>query len=112
MGPEPVGPQSVGPVRFGVLGTVTAWNAERPLALGGPRQRAVLARLIVARRHVVPVTRLIDDLWDDPPERALGTVRTFVAALRKAVEPDRPHRAPARLLVTEGPGYALRAAPD
>ncbi|MFI1676195.1 BTAD domain-containing putative transcriptional regulator [Streptomyces sp. NPDC020607] len=99
-------------VRFGVLGPVTAWDSGGPLALAGPRQRAVLARLIVARRHVVPVTRLIDDLWDDPPERALGTVRTFVAALRKALEPDRPHRAPARLLVTEGPGYALRAAPD
>ncbi|MEW2390934.1 BTAD domain-containing putative transcriptional regulator [Streptomyces venezuelae] len=92
---------------------MAAWTSDGPIALAGPRQRAVLARLIVARRHVVPVTRLIDDLWDDdPPERALGTVRTFVAALRKALEPDRPHRAPARLLVTEGPGYALRAAPD
>ncbi|MEU5688394.1 SARP family transcriptional regulator [Streptomyces venezuelae] len=92
---------------------MAAWNSDGPIALAGPRQRAVLARLIVARRHVVPVTRLIDDLWDDdPPERALGTVRTFVAALRKALEPDRPHRAPARLLVTDGPGYALRAAPD
>ncbi|MET8689184.1 BTAD domain-containing putative transcriptional regulator [Streptomyces sp. NPDC004732] len=99
-------------VRFGVLGPVAAWNSDGPLALAGPRQRAVLARLIVARRHVVPVPRLIDDLWEDPPERALGTVRTFVAALRKVLEPDRPHRAPARLLVTEGPGYVLRAAPD
>lgn len=99
-------------VGFGVLGPVTAWNPDGPLALAGPRQRAVLARLVVARRHVVPVPRLIDDLWEDPPERALGTVRTFVAALRKVLEPDRPHRAPARLLVTEGPGYALRAAPD
>ncbi|MFD6433717.1 BTAD domain-containing putative transcriptional regulator [Streptomyces venezuelae] len=105
-------PEPSGAVRFGVLGPVAAWNSDGPLALAGPRQRAVLARLIVARRHVVPVARLIDDLWDDPPERALGTVRTFVAALRKALEPDRPHRAPARLLVTEGPGYALRAAPD
>ncbi|MEV0254571.1 BTAD domain-containing putative transcriptional regulator [Streptomyces sp. NPDC050732] len=99
-------------VVFGVLGPVGAWDADGPLALRGPRQRAVLARLIVARRHVVPVTRLIDDLWEDPPERALGTVRTFVGALRKALEPDRPRRAPARLLVTEGPGYALRAEPD
>ncbi|MFK4069841.1 BTAD domain-containing putative transcriptional regulator [Streptomyces sp. NPDC029674] len=99
-------------VAFEVLGPVGARNAAGPLALRGPRQRAVLARLIVARRHVVPVGRLIDDLWEDPPERALGTVRTFVAALRKALEPDRPRRAPARLLVTEGPGYALRAAPD
>ncbi|MEV7192525.1 BTAD domain-containing putative transcriptional regulator [Streptomyces sp. NPDC093510] len=99
-------------VEFGVLGPVAAWRADEPLALQGPRQRAVLARLIVARRHVVPVTRLIDDLWEDPPERALGTVRTFVAALRKVLEPDRPRRAPARLLVTEGPGYVLRAGPD
>jgi DNA-binding SARP family transcriptional activator len=39
-------------------------------------------------------------------------VRTFVASLRRAIEPQRPARAPARLLVTEGSGYALRAEPD
>jgi DNA-binding SARP family transcriptional activator len=73
----------------------------------------VLARLIVARRRVVPVDRLVDDLWDgDPPAGAVGAVRTFVAALRRALEPGRPPRAPSRLLVTEGPGYALRAEPD
>ena len=42
----------------------------------------------------------------------MGAVRTFVAELRRALEPDRPPRTPARLLVTEPPGYALRAAPD
>ncbi|MEV5704027.1 BTAD domain-containing putative transcriptional regulator [Actinoallomurus sp. NPDC052274] len=101
-------------VVFGVLGPVTAWGpAEDAIDLRGPRHRAVLARLITARGHVVPVTRLADDLWaDDPPADAVGAVRTFVAALRRAVEPDRPPRAPARLLVTEGPGYALRADPD
>ncbi|MYR59075.1 SARP family transcriptional regulator, partial [Streptomyces sp. SID625] len=36
----------------------------------------------------------------------------FVGDLRRALEPDRPPRTPPRLLVTEGPGYALRAAPD
>ncbi|MDI3421532.1 AfsR/SARP family transcriptional regulator [Streptomyces luteolus] len=97
-------------VTFGVLGAVAAWDAEqRPLALKGPRHRAVLARLIVARRQVVPVARLVADLWEEPPKDATGTVRTFVAALRRAVEPDRPPRTPPRLLVTEGPGYALRA---
>ncbi|MCO5995933.1 winged helix-turn-helix domain-containing protein [Actinoallomurus sp. WRP9H-5] len=81
--------------------------------LKGPRHRAVLARLIMARGRVVSVTRLVDDLWaDDPPSDAVGAVRTFVAALRRGLEPDRPPRAPARLLVTEGPGYALRAEPD
>ncbi|MER6947483.1 BTAD domain-containing putative transcriptional regulator [Nonomuraea sp. NPDC000554] len=100
-------------VLFGVLGPVTAWDdAGDAIALKGPRHRAVLARLIIARRRVVPVTRLVDDLWPDPPADAVGAVRTFVAALRRALEPRRPPRAPARLLVTEGPGYALRAEPD
>ncbi len=98
-------------VTFGVLGAVTAWRGPHVLALKGPRHRAVLARLILARRRVVPVARLVEDLWDTPPPRAVGAVRTFVGDLRRALEPDRPPRAPARLLVTEGPGYALRAAP-
>ncbi|WAP57662.1 AfsR/SARP family transcriptional regulator [Streptomyces sp. S465] len=100
-------------VWFGVLGPVVAWDADgRAIALKGPRHRAVLARLIVARRRVVPVSRLVEDLWTEPPPGAVGAVRTFVAALRRALEPRRPPRAPARLLVTEGPGYALRADPD
>ncbi|MFF6982515.1 BTAD domain-containing putative transcriptional regulator [Streptomyces sp. NPDC008343] len=99
---------------FGVLGPVTAWDADgNAIDLKGPRHRSVLARLLVAKGHVVPVSRLVDDLWrDDPPARAVGAVRTFVAALRRALEPDRPPRTPARLLVTDGPGYALRAAKD
>ncbi|MFG3248729.1 BTAD domain-containing putative transcriptional regulator [Streptomyces sp. NPDC048187] len=99
-------------VTFGVLGAVTARRDGRVLALKGPRHRAVLARLVLARRQVVPVARLVADLWGEPPPRATGAVRTFVGDLRRALEPDRPPRAPARLLVTEGPGYALRAAPD
>ncbi|MFG2075129.1 BTAD domain-containing putative transcriptional regulator [Nonomuraea maritima] len=100
-------------VVFGVLGPVVAWDDAGDLVrLRGPRHRAVLARLIVARGRVVPVTGLVDDLWEDPPPGAVGAVRTFVAALRRALEPRRPPRAPARLLVTVGPGYALHAAPD
>ncbi|MFE0254198.1 BTAD domain-containing putative transcriptional regulator [Streptomyces sp. NPDC059010] len=98
---------------FGVLGPVTAWDADGDaIALKGPRHRSVLARLIVARRRVVPVSRLVDDLWTEPPADAVGAVRTFVAALRRALEPGRPPRSPARLLVTDGPGYALRAPKD
>ncbi|WP_066941822.1 AfsR/SARP family transcriptional regulator [Microtetraspora fusca] len=100
-------------VAFGVLGPVVAWDdAGDELALKGPRHRAVLARLIVARRRVVPVSRLVAELWDEPPAGAVGAVQTFVAALRRVLEPDRPPRSPARLLVTEGSGYALRAAPE
>jgi DNA-binding SARP family transcriptional activator len=97
------------PVRFGVLGPVTAWDdAGREVALKGPRHRAVLARLIVARGRVVPVDTLVRDLWTAPPEGAVAAVRTFVAALRRALEPDRAPRTRPTLLVTDGPGYALR----
>ncbi|MDT0270224.1 AfsR/SARP family transcriptional regulator [Streptomyces sp. DSM 44915] len=100
-------------VTVGVLGPVAAWDADgRPLGLKGPRHRAVLARLVVARRRVVPVPRLVADLWDEPPKDAVSALRTFVAALRRALEPDRPPRARPRLLVTEGPGYALRLADE
>ncbi len=100
-------------VEFGVLGAVAAWDETgEPIALKGPRHRAVLARLLVARRRVVPVPRLVEDLWaGNPPADAVGTLRTFVAGLRRALEPERPRRTPSRLLVTEGPGYALRAEP-
>ncbi|MFV2116495.1 BTAD domain-containing putative transcriptional regulator [Micromonospora sp. LOL_025] len=100
-------------VRFGVLGPVVAWDGVgAPIDLKGPKHRAVLARLLVGRGRVVPVDRLVDDLWEEPSPGAVGSVRTFVAALRRALEPQRPPREPARLLVTEGPGYALRVAPD
>ncbi|WP_198533469.1 BTAD domain-containing putative transcriptional regulator, partial [Streptomyces sp. AcH 505] len=96
---------------FGVLGPLTARNEHGPVDLKGLRHRAVLARLLIARGRVVPVARLVDDLWDEPPKGAVGAVQTFVGALRKTLEPDRPPRTPARLLVTAEPGYALRADP-
>ncbi|MFF0370487.1 BTAD domain-containing putative transcriptional regulator [Micromonospora sp. NPDC005087] len=99
-------------VTFGVLGPVTAATESGPVPLKGPRQRTVLGRLLIARGRVVPVDRLVDDLWEVPPEGAVGAIRTFVADLRRALEPDRPPRQPPRLLVTEPPGYVLRAAPD
>ncbi|MFD6565634.1 BTAD domain-containing putative transcriptional regulator [Micromonospora profundi] len=99
-------------VTFGVLGPVTAATEQGPVALKGPRQRTVLARLLIARGRVVPVERLVDDLWESPPDGAVGAIRTFVADLRRALEPDRPPRQPPRLLVTEPTGYVLRAAPD
>jgi DNA-binding SARP family transcriptional activator len=101
------------PVRFGVLGPVTACDERgEPITLHGPRHRAVLARLLVARGRVVPVAMLVEDLWADPPVAAVGAIRTFVGDLRRGLEPERPPRSPARLLVTAGPGYALRPEPS
>ncbi|MEV0596862.1 BTAD domain-containing putative transcriptional regulator [Nonomuraea cavernae] len=59
-----------------------------------------------------PVDLLAVDLWEDPPEGAVGSIRTFVGALRRALEPDQPPRTPPSLIVTVGTGYALRAAVD
>ncbi|WP_197093446.1 AfsR/SARP family transcriptional regulator, partial [Nonomuraea sp. SBT364] len=97
---------------FRVLGPLEAVGEGGPVPLRGPRHRAVLARLLVARGRVVPVDRLVEDLWGEPAEGAVSAVRTFVSDLRRALEPDRAPRQPARLLVTAAPGYALRAAAD
>ncbi|MDT7802286.1 MAG: hypothetical protein QOI78_5719, partial [Actinomycetota bacterium] len=69
-------------VWFGVLGPLVAEDERGPVALKGPRHRAVLARLLIARGRVVPVDVLVGDLWPDPPDGAVGALQTFVAALR------------------------------
>jgi DNA-binding SARP family transcriptional activator len=95
-----------------VLGPVAAWGAGAvALDLKGPRHRAVLARLAVAHGRVVPLGLLIEDLWEVPPAGAAGAIRTFVGALRRAIEPGRPPRTGFQVLVTQGPGYALRTGP-
>ncbi|GAA4974253.1 AfsR/SARP family transcriptional regulator [Yinghuangia aomiensis] len=96
-------------MRIDVLGVVRALRDDgSTVDLGGPRHREVLARLVAADGRTVTTDTLVDDLWADPPARAVGALRTFVAALRRALEPDRPPRTPPRLIVTDGPGYALR----
>ncbi|WP_371500887.1 AAA family ATPase [Kitasatospora sp. NBC_00374] len=98
-------------VALTVLGPLTALVDGRPVALGGPRQRAVLARLLVARGEVVPVDRLIEDLWSGrPPAKAAASLQAYVSNLRRLLEPGRGPREPARLLVSRAPGYALDLA--
>ncbi|MFC4906549.1 BTAD domain-containing putative transcriptional regulator [Actinomadura gamaensis] len=92
-----------------VLGAFEAVVRGGPVDLGGPRQRSVLARLVAAHGRLVPADRLVDDLWPDgAPPRAAAGLQSFVSHLRRALEPDRPPRTPARVLVTAPPGYALR----
>ncbi|MET1034063.1 MAG: BTAD domain-containing putative transcriptional regulator [Arthrobacter sp.] len=95
-------------VTLGVLGPLMAHDGHGVLAIGGWRQRAVLARLLVARGQTVSADRLIDDLWgDEPPARALLSLQTYVSRLRRVLEPVRPARAPATVLLTVPPGYRL-----
>ncbi|MFI6786502.1 BTAD domain-containing putative transcriptional regulator [Nonomuraea sp. NPDC050383] len=98
---------------FTALGPFHAWSDGVPLDLGGRRQRAVLARLLVAGGRAVPVTTLIDELWPgDPPAQALSTIQGYVSRLRRALEPGRAPREEAGVLVSAAPGYALRAGAE
>ncbi|WP_281902527.1 BTAD domain-containing putative transcriptional regulator [Nocardia cyriacigeorgica] len=92
-----------------VLGSFVAEVGGESVPLGGPRQRGVLAMLVAARGQVVPVDRMIEDLWrGEAPARALASLQAYVSNLRRLLEPGRPPRTPARLLVSAAPGYALR----
>ncbi|MEU6743573.1 BTAD domain-containing putative transcriptional regulator [Streptosporangium sandarakinum] len=98
---------------FRALGPFQACHGGNPVDLGGQRQMAVLARLLVAGGRAVPVSMLIDELWPgEPPAQALSTVQGYVSRLRRALEPGRAPREEAEVLVSAPPGYALRAAPD
>ncbi|WP_305884675.1 BTAD domain-containing putative transcriptional regulator [Micromonospora sp. RHAY321] len=88
-------------------------DTRGPVDLGGPRQRAVLALLLAARGEVVSVGRMIDELWrGDAPPRAIVSLQAYVSHLRRVLEPGRERRAPARVLVTVPPGYAIRVPAD
>ncbi len=93
---------------FGVLGPLTVWRDGEPVELTSPRQRSVLARLLVARGRVVPVDLLVDDLWpDELPGQPTAAIQAFVSRLRRQLEPGRRPRSSASVLVTSPPGYAL-----
>ena len=58
------------------------------------------------------VDGIVDLLWGDrAPPGVTATLQAYVAGLRRVLEPERQRRAPATVLVTVGPGYALRV-PD
>ncbi|RPE46499.1 transcriptional regulator [Streptomyces sp. Ag109_O5-1] len=100
-------------LRLRVLGPLGAEVTGAPVELGAPRQRAVLALLIAARGGVVPVDRMADALWrGEPPAKATVSLHAYLSNLRRSLEPGRPPRAPATVLVTVPPGYALRPAQD
>src|SRR6516164_1753293 len=94
---------------FGLLGSFRVELDGQQADLGPRLQRALLAILVVEAGHVVPVDRLIDLLWrDEPPAAAIASVQAYVSQLRRVLEPGRPARAPAQVLVTQDPGYVLR----
>ena len=94
-------------MEFRLLGPLEVWDDGRPLSLGGTKQRALLALLLLRANEVVSRDVLIDELWGDrPPASAAHSVEAYVSRLRKTLHAD---RAGEPILVTRPPGYMLRA---
>jgi len=100
-------------VEYQLLGGLSASRDGRPLDLGGPKPRAVLAALLLEGGRPVPAGRLVDLVWgDDPPSRAEASLQAYVSNLRKVLEPDRRPRDEPTILLTGPSGYALATQPD
>lgn len=92
-------------IEFRVLGSFEVVEDDRALALGSPRQRALLAVLLVHRGEPVSTERLIDELWgEQAPASATKIVQGYVSNLRKVLGDG--------LLVTHGHGYLLTPKPN
>src|SRR4051812_26405906 len=92
-------------MRYLVLGPLEVRDGDLSLALGGGKQRALLALLLLSANRVVSRERLIDGLWgEEPPETAITTLQVYVSRLRKL--------SGSQALVTRPPAYLLAAAPD
>jgi DNA-binding SARP family transcriptional activator/basic membrane lipoprotein Med (substrate-binding protein (PBP1-ABC) superfamily) len=90
-------------IEFRVLGPLEVRAGPRVIALGGPKQRAVLALLLLQSDEVVSVGRLIDEVWgDNPPPSAGHSLEAYVSRLRSILAGEGP------ALVRHGAGYSLR----
>ena len=93
-------------VEFKILGPLEVAEQGRSLALGGARQRALLALLLTRANEVVSTDRLIDELWgEQPPKAATNALQYHVSRLRKLL-------ASSEAIVTKEPGYLIRVGPD
>lgn len=96
-------------MEFLVLGPLEVREGDRVIPLGGAKQRALLAALLLHPNEVVSRDRLIDGVWgEQPPATAAHTVETYVSRLRRALHDTENHD----VLVTHPPGYMLRIDPE
>jgi predicted ATPase/DNA-binding SARP family transcriptional activator len=93
-------------MRYALLGPLRVEGDDGPIEIGAPKQRALLAMLLLShRQEAVPADRLVDVLWgDDPPATAGKALQVHVSQLRRALGPG-------HAIVTRGAGYAIELAP-
>jgi YVTN family beta-propeller protein len=95
-------------MEFRILGPLEVEEAGRLLPVGGTKQRALLALLLLHANEVVSRDRLIEELWGgSPPESGRTALQMHVSQLRKVLDPGAT-RGDEELLVTRAPGYVLR----
>ena len=98
---------------FRILGPLEVLDEGRAVALGGSRQRALLALLLLNLNETLSIDRLIDELWGEqrqaPPARR---VHVQISRLRKALVPPRARADGDGLVVTRDHGYALCSIPS
>ena len=91
-----------------VLGHLEASVDDRPVALGGAKQRAVLAMLGLEANRAVSADRLVEGLWgEEPPRSAAKMLQNYVWRLRKVLAADGGAE-----ILTHGRGYELRIDPE
>jgi predicted ATPase/class 3 adenylate cyclase/DNA-binding winged helix-turn-helix (wHTH) protein len=94
-------------MEFRILGPLEALDGGQPVALGGGKQRSVLALLLLQPNETVSSDRLIDELWgEDPPATAAKALQVHVSRLRKALGGG------AADVVTRPHGYQLKIDPE
>jgi DNA-binding SARP family transcriptional activator len=94
---------------FRILGPIEAWSGERRLTVGGPRQLALFAFLVLHANRAVPSDELIDALWGPARSGAGNRLQMAIARLRKALAP--PDGAAVPVLRTVSGGYLLSVGP-
>jgi DNA-binding SARP family transcriptional activator/tetratricopeptide (TPR) repeat protein len=94
-----------GGTEYRLLGSLEVRTGDGSLPLGGTKQRALLALLLLNANRIVGRERLIDELWDEsPPDSAVTSVQVYVSRLRKLL--------PDGALSTRSPGYVLTVEPE
>lgn len=92
---------------FRILGPLEVLDEGREVALGGAKQRALLAVLVLHANETLSTDRLIEELWEErPPATAAKTVQVHVSRLRKALA------AGGDLIETRERGYRLALEPE
>jgi DNA-binding SARP family transcriptional activator len=95
-------------MQFGILGPLEVLDEGRPVAVGGDKQRALLALLLIHANRTLGAERLIDELWGErPPASAAKTLQAHISRLRRALEQP-AGGGDGGMLVTREHGYELR----